>query len=165
MTQQAQDVEYKSINDILPSNLKWFYTYPGSLTTPPCHQVVNWIVMYERLLLNAKQIEMFRNLYSPIDDEDHAQEPTLIMPNVRHLQPVFRRQILASFAQMLKHDKQIQVTTSQIGPNAGYPNNQILHSGCGSNRLLINGCYQDLLLLLLLMLVASSFSLSIIKPA
>lgn len=64
-TNQAQEIEYKSLKDLLPNMLTSFYTYSGSLTTPPCYQVVNWIIMSDRLYLNAKQIEMFRNLYAP----------------------------------------------------------------------------------------------------
>jgi len=80
-TQEAQEIDYKSIYDLLPSNLAAFYTYSGSLTTPPCYQVVNWIVLAERLNMNAKQIEMFRNLYAPPSahnspaENSHEEQP------------------------------------------------------------------------------------------
>lgn len=101
-TEQAQEIEYKSINDLLPPKLNSFYTYSGSLTTPPCYQVVNWVVMTDRLAMNAKQIEMFRNLYAPPDsnEEGSEQHARLIMPNVRNLQPLNNRTILASFETM-----------------------------------------------------------------
>lgn len=134
MTEQAQEIEYKSINDLLPNVLTSFYTYSGSLTTPPCYQVVNWIVMSDRLYLNAKQIEMFRNLYAPSHSETHSptgaaaaanhgngapngqemmmmMEPALIMPNIRHIQPLNNRTILASFAPLGRLE-QIQVGNS-----------------------------------------------------
>ena len=99
-TDEPQDIEFKSINDLLPSNLNSFYTYSGSLTTPPCYQVVNWIVMTERLNMNAKQIEMFRNIYAPPTGHQHDADearPQLMVPNVRLLQPLNNRTILASF--------------------------------------------------------------------
>lgn len=119
MTDEPEEIEYKSINDLLPSNLNSFYTYSGSLTTPPCYQVVNWIVMTERLNMNAKQIEMFRNLYAPLEDgAEHRELDTtttttttttselsasdhhkaqLMVPNIRSLQALNNRTILASF--------------------------------------------------------------------
>lgn len=119
MTSQTQEIEYKSINDLLPNILTSFYTYSGSLTTPPCYQVVNWIVMSERLYLNAKQIEMFRNLYPPshgeIEGQEHelssSSETTPIMPNIRNIQPLNSRAILASFSPLSRLE-QIQVANS-----------------------------------------------------
>lgn len=119
MTSQPQEIEYKSINDLLPNILTSFYTYSGSLTTPPCYQVVNWIVMSDRLYLNAKQIEMFRNLYPPshgeIEGQEHElsspSETTPIMPNIRNIQPINNRTILASFSPLSRLE-QIQVANS-----------------------------------------------------
>lgn len=65
MTDEAREIEYKNIYDLLPSTLSTFWTYSGSLTTPPCYEVVNWIVMSERLYMSSKQIEEFRNIYTP----------------------------------------------------------------------------------------------------
>jgi carbonic anhydrase len=36
-----------------------FYTYPGSLTTPPCSEGVRWLVAAEPLTLSAEQLEAF----------------------------------------------------------------------------------------------------------
>ena len=108
MTDETQEIEFKSVNGLLPSNLHSFYTYAGSLTTPPCYQVVNWIVMAERLNMNAKQIEMFRNVYAPplathdgAADEHHENEASaakLILPNIRSIQTLNNRTIMASFS-------------------------------------------------------------------
>lgn len=122
MTNEAQEIEYKSINDLLPNTLSSFYTYSGSLTTPPCYQVVNWIVMSDRLYLNAKQIEMFRSLYAPPSSEEshsneHGKDSVLIMPNTRQIQPLNNRTILASFAS-LNRLEQIQVAGA---PYSGTP--------------------------------------------
>jgi carbonic anhydrase len=40
--------------------------YLGSLTTPPCSENVNWIVMAEPITLSQEQIETFQSLY-PMD--------------------------------------------------------------------------------------------------
>lgn len=51
--------------------------------------------------MNAKQIEMFRNLYAPPASSDHDSDDQraghLITPNIRQLQPLNNRTILASF--------------------------------------------------------------------
>lgn len=124
MTEESHEIEYKSIKDLLPSNLNSFYTYSGSLTTPPCYQVVNWIIMTERLNMNAKQIEMFRNLYAPAgkhNNQDHQDDgmhrPRLIVPNIRTLQPLNNRTILASFSRWGRLDHSIYNTASSIHQN------------------------------------------------
>ncbi|STQ91246.1 carbonic anhydrase [Iodobacter fluviatilis] len=40
-----------------------FYTFMGSLTTPPCSEGVRWLVMKNPLSISAKQIARFRKLF------------------------------------------------------------------------------------------------------
>lgn len=101
MTNDAQEIEYKNLFDLLPSSLNSFYTYSGSLTTPPCHEVVNWVVMNERIYLNAKQMELFRTLNAP----DGHEEARPIMPNVRNLQLLGSRVVMASFSVQNGYEK------------------------------------------------------------
>jgi carbonic anhydrase len=51
------------INHILPKNLT-YYTYMGSLTTPPCTENVTWIVLKEPVILSQQQVENFGLIYS-----------------------------------------------------------------------------------------------------
>ncbi len=50
------------IGQLLPVRREYF-TYMGSLTTPPCSEEVMWIVVKEPLRLSAQQIEIFARLY------------------------------------------------------------------------------------------------------
>lgn len=42
-----------------------FYSYKGSLTTPPCYQSVNWIVLQDPIRALAKDLHAFRELNNP----------------------------------------------------------------------------------------------------
>lgn len=49
---------------LLPDNTKSYYSYDGSLTTPPCSEGVKWTVFTEPVTLSSKQIESFKSAYS-----------------------------------------------------------------------------------------------------
>jgi carbonic anhydrase len=50
------------LNDLLPAERNYF-TYMGSLTTPPCSEGVLWMVMKQPVQLSAEQIGIFARLY------------------------------------------------------------------------------------------------------
>lgn len=50
------------LNQLLPEN-RSYYTYMGSLTTPPCSEGVLWMVMKQPAQLSAEQIGIFSRLY------------------------------------------------------------------------------------------------------
>jgi carbonic anhydrase len=54
------------IMKVLPKDLKHFYAYGGSLTTPPCTEGVQWIVLKEPIKLSKAQISRFMQAYGPI---------------------------------------------------------------------------------------------------
>ncbi len=47
---------------LLPANGSYL-TYSGSLTTPPCDEIVTWYVMQQPITLSAEQINAFKKLY------------------------------------------------------------------------------------------------------
>jgi carbonic anhydrase len=65
---------------LLPANRAYF-TYVGSLTTPPCSQGVRWFVMRSPASISAVQISAFGKHYRA---------------NARPIQPLNGRQVLAS---------------------------------------------------------------------
>lgn len=51
------------LNSLLPTSTRAYFTYEGSLTTPPCSEVVRWLVMKESVELSAEQIEAFSQIF------------------------------------------------------------------------------------------------------
>ena len=50
------------LNALLPAD-RSYYTYMGSLTTPPCSEGVLWMVMKNPVMVSAEQIGIFSRLY------------------------------------------------------------------------------------------------------
>lgn len=48
---------------MLPSSLGSYYRYTGSLTTPPCSRVVEWIVFSQPVFLSHQQVREFPPLH------------------------------------------------------------------------------------------------------
>lgn len=99
----------------LPIRWQYFYyTYPGSLTTPPFIESVTWIVCAEYLSISREQVNFIRLCRSPIkfyhsnhicflyfqlkyfrSIRNQADEP--ILNNFRETQPLNDRTVLRSF--------------------------------------------------------------------
>jgi len=78
--EQATSVPLVSINakDLLPPD-HGYYTFRGSLTTPPCSEGVTWYVLKNQATLSTNQLAAFAKLYPS---------------NARPIQPVYGREIL-----------------------------------------------------------------------
>lgn len=70
-----------NVADLLPADTDTFYTYEGSLTTPPCSEIVRWLVLAEPVYLSADQIAAFGSIY------DH---------NARPVQPLNERDLFTN---------------------------------------------------------------------
>jgi len=66
-----------NLADLLPAK-RGYFTFTGSLTTPPCSEGVRWLVLEQPVTLSSRQLEAFRKLY-PM--------------NARPIQPLNGRQI------------------------------------------------------------------------
>lgn len=61
-------------SQLLPRD-RSFYHYQGSLTTPPCSESVNWVVMKEPIQASTQQIDAFKSRFRanarPVQDLHH----------------------------------------------------------------------------------------------
>jgi carbonic anhydrase len=67
-----------NVKDLLPTDVG-YYTFSGSLTTPPCTEGVTWYVLKASATLSPQQLASFAKLY-PADN--------------RPIQPTYQREIL-----------------------------------------------------------------------
>lgn len=62
---------------LLPGNTCNYWTYEGSLTTPPLYESVTWIVLYDALEISKDQLKCFRAL---IDSDDQPMQDNFRPP-------------------------------------------------------------------------------------
>ena len=60
--QTKADIKINAAN-LLPSKHS-YYNYSGSLTTPPCSEGVNWMIMQTPIEVSAEQVAAFTNLFA-----------------------------------------------------------------------------------------------------
>uniref|UniRef100_A0A670ZTJ1 Carbonic anhydrase n=1 Tax=Pseudonaja textilis TaxID=8673 RepID=A0A670ZTJ1_PSETE len=86
--------EFRSFNPstLLPPGKK-YWTYAGSLTTPPLHESVTWIVLKEAIQISEKQMEKFRSLLFTTEEDEKIP----MVNNFRPPQPLKGRVVRASF--------------------------------------------------------------------
>ncbi len=61
-----------NVADLLPADTETFFTYEGSLTTPPCSEIVRWLVLSKPVTLSSEQIAAFGAIY---DDNNRPVQP------------------------------------------------------------------------------------------
>lgn len=110
------DVRGVTLQNLLPNQASSrddlaFYRYEGSLTTPDCHEIVQWTVLQRPVMVSERQAEQLQRLLEPDhhgdstggghdnddDDDDDKPEETKerahIVDNFRHTQPLNGRAV------------------------------------------------------------------------
>ncbi|GBN42985.1 Carbonic anhydrase 1 [Araneus ventricosus] len=72
-----------------------YWTYEGSLTTPPCHESVTWVIFKKPIEVSEEQLEKCRSLFSSTIKAIVNGEPVpgKVTQNVRPTQPLNDRTI------------------------------------------------------------------------
>ncbi|NXT34834.1 CAH9 anhydrase, partial [Pelecanoides urinatrix] len=79
-----------NIAGLLPDNLKLYFHYSGSLTTPSCYQMVKWMVFNQTMLLSHDQMSV---LVTSLRNDDSKP----LQNNFWLVQDLHRWWVLASF--------------------------------------------------------------------
>jgi carbonic anhydrase len=61
---RARDGDQIDPRGLLPGGLSEFFRYEGSLTTPPCTENVDWVLLRQPIQASPKQIEDFEGFYA-----------------------------------------------------------------------------------------------------
>ncbi|XP_061628871.1 carbonic anhydrase 5A, mitochondrial isoform X1 [Phyllopteryx taeniolatus] len=84
---------------LLPNNTEDYWTYHGSLTTPPLTESVTWIVMKQPIEVSHDQLAVFRSLLFTSAEEEVQKS---MVNNFRVQQPLRGRTVRSSFSPFLK---------------------------------------------------------------
>ncbi|XP_052031719.1 carbonic anhydrase 6 [Apodemus sylvaticus] len=88
----GQTTTLKNINirNLMPEDIGQYYTYPGSLTTPPCTENVKWFIFRDYVFISKVQAVTIEN--SVVDYNNKT-----IQNGYRHTQPLYNRTVEANF--------------------------------------------------------------------
>jgi len=87
--------ETLAINNLFPEN-PGYYTYKGSLTTPPCFESVRWVVFKDQVEVSEEQLKAFRELNN-CSDVAECCEGSKIKHNYRPVCALNDRKVCKSF--------------------------------------------------------------------
>nr|XP_020660645.1 receptor-type tyrosine-protein phosphatase gamma isoform X3 [Pogona vitticeps] len=97
------------LRDLLPASLGSYYRYAGSLTTPPCSEIVEWIVFRMPVPISHRQLEAFYSIFTT-EQQDHVKSVEYLRNNFRPQQSLNNRVVSKSAVK----DAWSQVTTSSF---------------------------------------------------
>ncbi|XP_030579702.1 receptor-type tyrosine-protein phosphatase gamma-like [Archocentrus centrarchus] len=83
------------LKNLLPSSLGSYYRYTGSLTTPPCSKVVEWIIFSRPVYFSYKQSEAFYSIFTT-EQQDHVKSVEYLRSNFRPIQSMDNRHVFKS---------------------------------------------------------------------
>uniref|UniRef100_A0A1A7X0U3 Carbonic anhydrase n=1 Tax=Iconisemion striatum TaxID=60296 RepID=A0A1A7X0U3_9TELE len=84
---------------LLPNNINDYWTYHGSLTTPPLTESVTWIIMKQHIEVSHDQLAVFRSLLFTSAEEEVQKS---MVNNFRVQQPLQGRAVRSSFTPFLQ---------------------------------------------------------------
>ncbi|KAI4890709.1 hypothetical protein NFI96_011538 [Prochilodus magdalenae] len=131
-----------NVRHLLPNNLKKFYRYNGSLTTPPCFQTVNWTMFNDTITVSRKQL-------AALEDTLKAGHNQLLSKNFRAPQLLYGRRVLSSFSSLpVVHSRNADVPpntkTSPVMEKSGTPGKPLCAVDCpevGDDSRVLTECF------------------------
>uniref|UniRef100_A0A6G1R1R3 Receptor-type tyrosine-protein phosphatase gamma n=1 Tax=Hypotaenidia okinawae TaxID=2861861 RepID=A0A6G1R1R3_9GRUI len=83
------------LRELLPTSLGSYYRYAGSLTTPPCSEIVEWIVFRKPVPISYHQLEAFYSIFTT-EQQDHVKSVEYLRNNFRPQQKLNNRKVSKS---------------------------------------------------------------------
>lgn len=83
-----ENINFRELFGTLDGKNQGFYHYKGSLTTPPCTDIVNWNIYSEVLPISEKHLKHFTDCWHEHNCGHH---------NYRVIQPLYGRRVVRNF--------------------------------------------------------------------
>uniref|UniRef100_A0A8C6YLE6 Carbonic anhydrase 5B n=1 Tax=Naja naja TaxID=35670 RepID=A0A8C6YLE6_NAJNA len=100
-----------------------YWTYSGSLTTPPLSESVTWIIKKKAIEVDEDQLEVFRMLLFSQAGEDEER----MVDNFRPLQPIMDRTVRSSFPKHFWQDMEKPLEDQMFHAHEQGPRQDTLH--------------------------------------
>ncbi|OCT85980.1 hypothetical protein XELAEV_18024150mg [Xenopus laevis] len=105
------------LRELLPSSLGSFYRYTGSLTTPPCSEIVEWVIFSRPVPISYHQLEAFYSIFTT-EQQDHVKSVDYLRNNFRPRQSLNDRAVFKSAVKDAWSQDMLDYLDSPFGTDA-----------------------------------------------